>query len=150
MNDTTDPTQQLVNARFLRKELAGEGSGINPMNIKYTNPKAKMAKDEAGLFGKDPDTGFADAKDAYLIDLDNMISAAEEKQRQGEPFRLFPPVQAGTKEVLPNSTMLKPDENSGPSFKRQVQHLMSNVTDGFNTTMAQDKKVLENFIKKCG
>jgi len=164
MNDTTNPDQQLVNARFLRKELAGEGAGVNPMNIKYTNAEFLKAKSKTPWYKSNPeDKGFDDkevdgkavdgAKTTYLADLDNMIAAAEEKQRKGEPFRLFPPVQAGSKEVVPNSVPWfnsTPDENSGPSFTRQVQHLMSNVTDGLNTTVAQDKKILQNFIKTCG
>jgi len=38
MNNTTDPGQNIINSRFLRQELAGQGPGLNPINIKVRNP----------------------------------------------------------------------------------------------------------------
>jgi hypothetical protein len=130
MNNTTDPGQQITNARFLRTELAGEGKGVNPMNIKYRNPAMKNAEYEArreafheaaktyhGMYRgyggsisaasnhyyEDPDPDFAKAKETYLAEIDTMIAAAEAKQQRGENFRLFPPVMANHLETVPNS-----------------------------------------------
>ena len=154
MNDTTDPSQQIANARFLRTELAGKGSGYNPMNIKYRNPAKKKAKDEAGWFGKDPDPSFAKAKTKYLKDIDDMIEKAEKKQKIGEKFILFPPVKSIHKETLPNSMggmgSFFGAQNDEPNLGKLAQHQMGNVTDGLEKTIKQDKQTLQNFVKECG
>ncbi len=188
MNEATDPKQQIINARFLRDELAGEGKGINPMNIKIRNPeqRAKVSQAQSkflteagagagayvgGLPGAllarhltknaqneyhtnklDPE--FLEAKQAYLTDLDNMIAGAEHKQANGEAFSLFPAVHAGHKETIANSMHFGNLEgkatNPNPNFAKQVQHLMSNVTQGLEQTLEEDKNTLQDFIKACG
>jgi hypothetical protein len=158
MNDTTDSTQQITNARFLRDELAGDGSGYNPMNIKIRNPAMRAAKKEAGWFGDDPDPDFATDKEAYLKDIDNMIATAEGQQQKGENFRLFPPVQTNQREVIPNSINSLNDNwfskgkvrNENPNLAKLIQHKMNSVTTGLEKTIAQDKQALQDFIKDCG
>lgn len=169
MNNTEDPEQQITNARFLRNEMAGEGRGFNPMNIKYRNPEMKKAAEDAWteanmkalmssfgypyLYYKDPDPDFPSAKDNYLKDIDKMIADAEEKHKKGEPFRLFPPVRANHKESVPNSighNWERKVKNENPNLAKLIQHKVENVVDGMEKTIKEDKKSMQEFVKKCG
>jgi len=181
MNDTTDPSQQIVNARFLRDELAGKRWWeATPINIKYRNPAMKKAKDEArrealheaiktynGMYGgyggiyaasnlyyKDPDPDFAKAKKEYLEGIDEMIKIAKEKQDRDEQFCLFPSVMANNMETVPNSipwyNWESKVKNGNPNLAKLIQHQMSNVTNGLEKTIKQDKQTLQNFVKECG
>lgn len=174
MNNTTDPKQQLVNARFLRDELAGDGSGFNPLNIKVRNPEmraAQEARDRQNAKNamissfthgsapkvewiEDPDPAFAIAKENYLSDIDNMIKSAQDKMNRGESFQLFPDVRAGQKETIPNSIPFynfdNKVHNGNPNLAKLIQHRMQNVSKGLSDTLIEDKKLLERFIKECG
>ena len=141
----------------MRDELAGYGSGVNLINIKVRNPDMKAKIEEIqkynrqsamlagmskGMYTPDlmdhPDPDFSAAKEAYLADIDNMIAEAEEKLAKGEQFNLFPPVKAGYKETLPNSVHFGnwkgKVNNPSPNFSKQIQYLMSNVTNGIKET----------------
>jgi hypothetical protein len=170
MNTTTDPAKQLNNARFLRNELAGEGSGINPINITYRNPAMKPAVDaygwcqhEASQYNKsakhdpitcvDPDPMFSKAKADYLQGMDTMIREATVKAAKGEPFRLFPPIRAGSEETLPNSMSsagrllgaTKDESNLG----KLIQHQIGNVVGGLEETNKADREILHLFADNC-
>ncbi len=170
MNNTTDPAKQLGNARFLRNELAGEGAGINPINITYRNPAMKPAVDaydwcryEAGQSNKsaehdpiacvDPDPMFSKAKADYLQGMDTMIEDAAAKEAKGEPFRLFPPIRAGSEEALPNSMSpagslfgaTKDEANLG----KLAQHQIGNVVSGLEKTKKADQEILQKFTDDC-
>ncbi|NQZ30599.1 MAG: DUF2974 domain-containing protein [Oceanospirillaceae bacterium] len=150
MNNTTDPQQQLINTRFLRDELAGDGSGINPMKIKVSNPQMRAAIEE----DSDADTEFAADRESYLADIDNMIGQAQQQINEGLPVRIFPSVKAGHQETLPNSIPLsnwdRKVKNANPNLAKMIQHRMQNVTMGLTDTLKQDKKALQEFLKKCG
>jgi hypothetical protein len=170
MNNTQDPEQQIANTRFLRDQLEGDWKGLNKMKIKYRNPAMKQAAEDAweeatwkastSLFNPnpyhyydDPDPNFEDYKKKYLKGIDTMITNAEEKLEKGEPFRLFPPVRADHKETLPNSIGLNWESkvrNGNPNLAKLKQHLVENVTDGLEKTMKEDKKSMQEFVKKCG
>ncbi len=155
MNTTTDPGKQLINARFLRKELAGEGAGINPINIKYRNPALKetMALYTDGIIDENPDPGFAKAKTDYLQGLDTMIADAEAKEAKGEAFRLFPPTRAESEETLPNSKSLTGRlfgaTKDKPNLGKLAQHEMGNVVDGLEKTKKADQALLQKFTDNC-
>jgi hypothetical protein len=166
MNNTEDDTQQLANAEFLRDELAGDGAGINPMKLKVRNPAMRQAIDDAGWFGDDPDPGFADARDTYLQDIDDMIDnardamteeatlALKQKRPVNNVLQMFPPVRAHEHVTLPNSIPGYNWEgkvnNPNPNLAKLIQHKMSNVVDGLTGTIKQDEKALKKFVKSCG
>lgn len=169
MNDTTDPQQQIVNARFLRDELAGKNWWeYNPINIKYRNPAMKKAMDEARdkvhldvddmsidkPTYEDIDPNFANKKKEYIEYIDKMIADAEAKLERGETFNLFPPVRSNYKETINNSIPWYNWEckvnNKNPNLAKLIQHQMDNITDGLEDNIENDKQVLQDFIKECG
>ncbi|MEA3642486.1 MAG: hypothetical protein VBE63_21445 [Lamprobacter sp.] len=133
MNETTDPEQQIENARFLRRELEGENRwGVDPMKIEYHNPehlgeqneqkkaKARYMLSQAAnpipfplRLGPTYDKGeqrdinknreFSEDLERYFDELDRMILKLEEDHEAGRPLNSFPPVRAVEKEVVPNS-----------------------------------------------
>ncbi len=170
MNNTTDPARQLECARFIRNELAGEGAGINPIKIRYRNPAMKPAVDaygwcqhEASQYNKsaehdpttcvDPDPMFSKVKADYLQGMDTRIAEAAVKEAKGEPFRLFPPIRAGSEETLPNSMSpagrffgaTRDEANLG----KLIQHQIDNVVDGLEKTNKADRELLYLFVNNC-
>jgi hypothetical protein len=145
MNDTTNPTQQITNVQFLRRELAGENRKfVNPMKIDHASP----ATDGKG------DTGFATELNAYMRELDSKIVAMERENAAGILTPAFPPVRAAQKETIPNSMgtvgKISGAANPGPNLGKLAQHRMENVSDGLQNNVDKDRKALENFIKFCG
>jgi hypothetical protein len=144
MNDTTDPNQQIANARYLRSQLEGAQHWYqyDPVAISYRNPATLAAQQqqqiaqlqikaffESGMepppdllaqASTKPDPTFQTDKQTYLKQLDGMIEDAQAKRDTGQPFRLFPPVRTDDAEVIPGS--LNQDWSSSP-----VQALISRV-----------------------
>jgi hypothetical protein len=155
MNETRDPAQQIANAQFLRTELAGEGKGLNPINIKYSNPEMKRQADAAGWFGDNPDKNFEANKAKYLASIDEMIARADPAKQA-----IFPAVRAGVKETVRNSAggvFTGPDSSgwftgadNGPNLARLAQHRISTVTDGLKKTIEQDRNELTLITRTCG
>jgi hypothetical protein len=145
MNDTTDPTQQIANVQFLRRELAGGNRKfVNPMKIDHSNPASD---------GK-ADSGFANELNAYMHELDAKIAAMERDNLAGIPIQAFPPVRAVQKETISNSMgtvgKMSGAGNAGPNLGKLAQHQMENVSDGLQDNVDKDRKALENFVKFCG
>jgi hypothetical protein len=169
-NNTTDPGKQLINAGFLRNELAGEGRGLNPINLTYRNPEMKPAVDAYGWckhFARqyntssehvpitcvDPDPTFPEAKAVYLHGIDTKIADAAAKKAKGEPFRFFPPVRAGSEENLPNSMSSAGSffgaTKDEPNLGKLAQHEIDNVVNGLETTKKADQQILQLFAMNC-
>lgn len=145
MNETVDPRQQIANVRFLREELVGNNrKGISPMKIDHISP------DQDGNSGPQ----FATELKAYMDELDAKIVGMERDAAAGRSFTAFPPVRASQKETVLNSMgkigKFAGARSEGPSLGKLAQHLMTNVTDGLQTTSEIDRATLENFIKLCG
>lgn len=145
MNETSDPVQQIENARFLRRELAGENRWIpDPMQIDHRNP---------ALADSDDDPAFADDLADYLAEMDGMVQRLEQDHAAGRPLRSFPPVRAGQKETIPGSDSWLGNrfgaQNPGPNLGKLAQHQMSNVLGPMRDTIATDRKALTDFLKHC-
>lgn len=145
MNETVDPRQQIANVRFLREELAGNNrKGVSPMKIDHISP------DQDGSSGP----LFATELKAYMDELDAKIIGMERDVNAGRSFTAFPPVRASQKETVLNSMgktgKLASARSAGPGLGKLAQHLMTNVTDGLQTTVEVDRATLENFIHRCG
>lgn len=143
MNETSDPEQQIRNAQFLRTELAGEGAGVDPIEIKYRNPADTKGK---GSFGADRDT--------YLQELDRSIAGMQADLAAGRPVTGFPPVRAALKETVKGSgssvaNMLGAN-NDQPNLGKLAQHRMSRVLDPMEDCVSDDRKALRDFLRKCG
>ena len=158
MNETTDAQQQIDNAIFLRKELAGEGRGINPMKIKYRNPAMREAYDEKGWLEADPDPDFKTAKNALLDDMTKMITSYQQKLAANTPFRMFPPVRSGHHETIVDShsslAMYMP--NSGDinanelNLAKMIQHQMSAVLNPMEEAVKTSRHTFNYFQARCG
>ena len=86
MNTTNDAGRNIINSRFLRRELAGEGPGLNPIDIKVRNPAMRGVVD----------SNFEHDKQSYLAELDSMQTAFD----TGGSVATFPPVRAASKETI--------------------------------------------------
>jgi hypothetical protein len=176
MNNTTDPSQQLANARYLRNQLEGSLLPPNPISIDYRNPAALAAENEqkaamqvvsqissAGgvppddILAKaatDPDPTFTADKQAFLKQLDNMIANAERQVAEGKPLRLFPPVRTDNQEMIPDSSTWMGRRlganDSGPSLGKLYQHKMDNVLSSMEDLVKKDRQAMKDFLKKCG
>jgi hypothetical protein len=144
MNATTDAQQNIVNARYLRTELAGEGSMLGPINVKFSNP-AMLGKD-------DPD--FAGQKAAYLKELDDHIQSMQAALDAGDTVPGFPPVRANSKETIANSsttigTLLKAG-NDQPNLGKLNQHKIQVVLGAMERNVDDDREQLQQFMKRCG
>jgi hypothetical protein len=135
MNTTTDPGQNIINSRFLRRELAGQGPGLNPINIKVRNPAMRGVDDP--LFEHD--------KQAYLAELDRQIDGMQAAFDTGGTVATFPPVRAASKEIVDDSMTL-----AGKALGKLAQHKMSVVLDAMESDVASDRKALTDFMIKCG
>ena len=144
MNKTTDPGQSIINAMFLRRELAGQGQGINPINIKVRNPAMR------GL----DDPGFDDAKESYLAELDRHIDVMQRAYDTGGVVEGFPPVRAESQETI-NDSMTAAGKLFGarsdqPTLGKLAQHKMSAVLDSMESNVSKDRKSLQSFLQGCG
>jgi len=144
MNDTADPGQSIINSRFLRQELAGQGPGLNPINIKVRNPAMRGVNDP--LFDRD--------KKAYLDELDQHINSMQAAYDSGRVVPSFPPVRAASKETIDDSMTLAGRmlgaRSDQPSLGKLAQHKMGVVLDSMETNVANDRRSLNDFLAKCG
>jgi|SRR5215213_9914355 len=150
MNNTTDPAQQISNARYLRNELDGS---FSPIEIEFRNPEMKAAEDGRHFWQADVDPNFEKDKKDYLEGLDKMIAKAEDDRQAEHPFRLFPPVQASQHETIPNSmtkigSLLGAKEDEA-NLGRLYQHKMDKVLDPMESLVKKDRELMENFLKQC-
>ena len=145
MNSTTDPAQNITNAKFLRQELAGEGAGINPINIKTTNPSTR---------GGASDADFAQAKQTYLGELDSQITTMQSALDEVRAVEGFPPVRAASKETINDSSSfagsLLGANSDQPTLGKLYQHKMDGVLDSLESNVKDDRKTLQGFLSKCG
>jgi hypothetical protein len=145
MNNTTDPQQNLTNARFLRQELAGEGPGINPINIKTIDPATRSAK---------PGADFVQAKQDYLKELDDHIASTQSALDEGRAVEGFPPVRAGMKETINDSGSFAGNllgaNSDQPTLGKLYQHKTDGVLDSLESNVKDDRKTLQSFLSKCG
>jgi len=144
MNDTTDPGQGILNARFLRRELAGRGAGLNPIDIKVRNP------DMRGL----ADPVFAEDKSAYIGELGAHIDDMQSAYDTGKAVATFPPVRAAFKETVYDSMTpagaLFDARGDRPTLGKLAQHKMSAVLDAMESDVAADRQALRRFLVACG
>lgn len=144
MNDTTDPGQNIINARFLRRELAGEGSLLAPIDIKTTNP---------ALRGRS-DPGFAQMKAAYLRELDGQVDAMQATYDTGGTLQGVPPVRSARTETIADSrTWLGDALGAGsdqPSLGKLAQHRMQVVLGAMEDDVVADRQRIQDFLRGCG
>jgi hypothetical protein len=144
MNNTGDPRQNIINSRFLRNELAGEGSWAAPINIKTRNPAMRGRVDPS----------FASQKAAYLRELDEHIDRMQTAYATGSAVQGFPPVRAATKETILNSSTWignALDANSDqPSLGKLNQHKMQVVLDAFERDVNAARQQMQDFLRDCG
>ena len=144
MNTTTDPGQNIINARFLRDELAGERSFVAPINIKTLNPAMRGQVDP----------GFAEQKAAYLQELDEHIQSMQTAFDTGATVLGFPPVRAASKEtIVDSSTMIGTLLGAGsdqPTLGKLNQHKMGVVLDAMEKDVSNDRNQMLAFLKACG
>ena len=144
MNDTTDPGQLIVNAHYLRTELAGQGSLVAPIAIKTTNP---------ALRGR-PDPNFAAGKAAYLQELGEHIDALQDAYDTGGTVPGFPPVRAASRETIAGSaTWIGGALGAGgdqPSLGKLNQHKMQVVLRALERDVKGDRQRLQDFLRQCG
>jgi len=144
MNTTTDPGQNIINARFLRRELAGEGKGVNPINIKVRDPAMRGVDDPA----------FASDKANYLSELDAQIDSMQSAFDTGGTVSGFPPVRAAASETI-NDSMTTAGKLFGarsdqPTLGKLAQHKMSAVLDSMESNVKSDRNSLQKFMRDCG
>jgi len=144
MNDTGDPGQNIINSRFLRSELAGEGSWVAPINIKTRNPAMRGQVDRS----------FASQKAAYLRELDEHIERMQTAYDTGGAVQGFPQVRAASKETIVNSSTwignaLGADSDQ-PSLGKLNQHKMQVVLDAMERDVDADRRQMQDFLKDCG
>jgi hypothetical protein len=144
MNSTTDPGQNIINAHYLRRELAGEGSLAAPIDIKTRNPSTRGTSDPF----------LADAKSGYLGELDEHIDSMQTAFDGGATVLGFPPVRAASKEtIVDSSTRLGDLLGAGsdqPRLGKLNQHKMSVVLDALESNVDRDRGALQDLMKECG
>jgi hypothetical protein len=144
MNNTTDPGQNIINSRFLRQELAGQGPGLNPINIKVRNPAMRSVNDPQ----------FTGDKQAYLDELDQHIESMQTAFDTGGIVQAFPAVRAASKETIDDSMTLAGKmlgaRSDQPTLGKLAQHKMSVVLGSMETNVANDRRALNAFLAKCG
>ena len=144
MNNTTDPSQNIINARFLQRELAGLGPGLNPINIKVRNPAMRGVNDPT----------FAADKQSYIDELGRQIDGMQGTYDSGGVVEGFPAVRAASKETI-NDSMTLAGKVLGaggdqPNLGKLAQHKMSAVLDAMESNVANDRKSIAGFLAKCG
>jgi hypothetical protein len=144
MNDTADPAQNILNASFLRKELAGEGSFLGPIKITSLNPATPDSKNAS----------FLSQRAAYLQELDDHIDSMQSAYDSGAKVAGFPPVRAASRETIPDSaTWLGNRLGAGsdqPTLGKLNQHQMSVVLDAMERNAKNDRERLQDFMRACG
>ncbi len=144
MNNTTDPGQNIINARFLQRELAGLGPGLNPINIKVRNPAMRGVNDPT----------FAGDKQSYIDELGRQIDGMQGTYDSGGVVAGFPEVRAASKETIADSMTLAGKVldagGSQPNLGKLAQHKMSAVLDSMETNVAGDRQSITGFLAKCG
>lgn len=144
MNDTTDPGQNILNARFLQRELAGRGPGMNPVDLKVRNPSVRGVDDPA----------FASDKQSYLDELMAHIDEMQTAYDTGGTVAAFPPVRARSKETIPDSMTLVGQllgaQSARPTLGKLAQHKMGVVLDAMENTVGDDRTSLARFLVSCG
>ena len=144
MNNTTDPGQNIINSVFLRRELAGQGPGLNPISIKVRNPAMRGVNDP--LFERD--------RQNYLDELDQQINSMQTAYDTGGIVDTFPPVRAGSKETVFDSMTLAGKalgaRSDQPTLGKLAQHKMGVVLDSMESNVANDRKSLAAFLATCG
>lgn len=144
MNTTTDPGQNIINARFLRRELAGEGSFVAPINIKTADPAMRGQIDP----------GFAAQKAAYLQELDDHIQGMQTAYDTGATVLGFPPVRAVSRETIADSsTVIGAMLGAGsdqPTLGKLNQHKMGVVLDAMERNVSNDRNEMQAFLRECG
>ena len=144
MNTTTDPGQEIINAHFLRQELAGEGSWIAPIDISTASPATRGRASPA----------FAAQKAAYLRELDEHIDDMQAAYDTGGTVSGFPPVRASSKETIADSSTwigraLGADSDQ-PSLGKLNQHKMQVVLGAMERDVKNDRAQLQEFLGACG
>jgi hypothetical protein len=144
MNTTTDPGQNIINSRFLKTELAGEGGFLAPINIKTANPAMRG----------EADPSFAAQKAAYLKELDAQIDSMQTAYDTGGTVSGFPPVRAASKETIANSSTtvgnLLGAASDQPTLGKLNQHKMGVVLDAMEKDVDNDRNQMQAFLKACG
>ncbi len=144
MNDTTDPGQNIINARFLRTELAGQGSFLAPIAIKTANPATRGRTDPA----------FAAQRAAYMGELDEHIDSMQATYDTGGTVAGFPPVRAASKETVADSATwignLLHADNDQPNLGKLNQHKMQVVLAAMERDVNADRRQMQDFMKACG
>lgn len=144
MNSTTDPGQNILNARFLRTELAGEGSLVAPIDIKTVNPAMR------GL----ADPTLAARKAAYLRELDAHIETMQAAYDSGARVPGFPPVRAASRETIGDSATLVGNllkaGGDQPNLGKLNQHKMQVVLGAMERDANDDRQRLQGFLRRCG
>jgi len=144
MNGTTDPGQNIINAHYLRTELAGEGSLAAPIRITTRNPSTR---------GR-PDPLLAGARSGYLGELDEQIDSMQSAFDSGASVAGFPPVRAASQEIIAGSSTWLGDllgaDSDQPRLGKLNQHRMSVVLDALESNVERDRGALQDFIKRCG
>jgi hypothetical protein len=144
MNTTTDPSQNIINSRFLQRELAGQGPGLNPINIKVRNPAMRGVNDPT----------FASDKQSYIDELGRQIDGMQSAYDTGGVVASFPPVRAQTRETVNDSMTLAGKalgaRSGQPTLGKLAQHKMDVVLDAMERNVADDRTSLSSFIARCG
>lgn len=144
MNTTTDPGQNIINARYLRNELAGVGSFVAPINIKTANPAMRGRADPT----------FAAQKASYVDELDAHIRDMQTAFDTGAQVVGFPPVRAASKETIANSATtlgnLLGARSDQPTLGKLNQHKMQVVLNAMESDVKGDRGRLQTFMKACG
>ena len=144
MNQTTDPGQNIINSRFLQRELGGQGRGLNPINLKVRNPSMRGVDD--------PD--FATDKQSYLDELMGHIDDMQTAYDTGATVTAFPPVRAASSETIPDSMTfagkLLGARSTQPTLGKLAQHKMGVVLDSMEKNVANDRKSMTQFLAACG
>jgi hypothetical protein len=144
MNNTTEPGQNIINSHFLQRELAGQGRGLNPIDIKVRNPS---------LRGLD-DPFFAADKQNYIDELGQQIDDMQAAYDTGGTVASFPPVRAASKETVNDSMTLAGKllgaRSDQPTLGKLAQHKMSAVLDSMEKNVANDRASLTRFLEACG
>ena len=144
MNTTTDPGQNIINARYLRNELAGEGSLVAPIKIKTLNPAMRGRTDPT----------FAAQKASYIDELDAHIRDMQTAYDTGGEVVGFPQVRAASKETIANSATtlgnLLGAGSDQPTLGKLNQHKMQVVLNAMEGDVKDDRQQLQSFMKACG
>jgi len=144
MNNTSDPGQSIINSHFLQRELAGQGRGLNPINIKVRNPSMRGMNDPF----------FASDKQSYIDELGQHIDSMQSAYDAGAVVPTFPAVRAASKETINDSMTLAGKlfgaRSDQPTLGKLAQHKMSAVLESMAQNVADDRQSLRTFLASCG